>query len=253
MKKLILLIVILLIGAPTFAQELNEGVYLKDGTIIKGTIIELIPKQYVKVKEPSGNIIKQPMESVDKVAKENRYIYVRDTQITKGLAKRERGTVILKNTIIEKPTYKGFIDFGYTIRTGNYGRDRIEFSTTHGVQINSYLFLGIGSGVVLYHTDKDLISIPIYAAARAILPYGKVMPYVDFKIGGTVNEVTGFYMSPTIGCRFPINNNSKRALYAGIGYSVQRAEYELYKPIPKEWFTARKNCGGFNIKLGFDF
>lgn len=226
---------------------------LKDNQTITGTIIELIPNEYVKIKLEDGTIQTYPMEQVEKLYKESRYIYLKDTPTRRGLSKEERGTTILKNAIVEKPRYKGFIDFGYTIRTGAYGRDRIEFATTHGVQINSYIFVGAGVGLNLYHTDENLISIPIYANARATLPYGKVMPYLDFKIGGTVNQVKGLYLSPTVGCRFAFNNNARSAFYAGIGYTAQMAQYTLFNPIRKEWFNDTKNCSGFTIKIGFDF
>lgn len=226
---------------------------LKNNQTIKGTIIELIPEQYVKIKLEDGSIQTFPMDQVEKLYKESRYIYLKDTPTRRGLSKEERGTTILKNAIVEKPRYKGFIDFGYTVRTGAYGRDRIEFATTHGVQINSYIFVGAGVGLNLYHTDKNLVSIPIYAAARATLPYGKVMPYLDFKIGGTVNQVKGLYLSPTVGCRFAFGNNARSAFYAGIGYTAQMAQYTLFNPIRKEWFNDTKNCSGFTIKIGFDF
>ena len=35
--------------------------------------------------------------------------------------------------------------------------------------------------------------------------------------------------------------------------SAQVADYTLYNPIRKEWFNDKRNCGGFNIKVGFDF
>ncbi len=231
----------------------NDKLTLTDGQVICGTIMELIPYEYVKIKHDDGKVETYKMNQVTKIYKEARYIYLKDSSVRRGLSKEEKGTSILKGAIINKPRYKGFVDFGYTIRAGNYGRDRIEFATTHGVQINSYLFVGVGTGLTLYHTDNDLISIPIYAAVRGTLPYGRVMPYFDFKIGGTVNEVTGLYLSPTVGCRFAIGNNAKSAVYAGIGYTAQVADYTLYNPIRKEWFNDKRNCGGFNIKVGFDF
>lgn len=42
--------------------------------------------------------------------------------------------------------YHGFADLGYTIGVGDYDFGRIEISTTHGYQVNPYLFVGGGVG-----------------------------------------------------------------------------------------------------------
>jgi len=43
--------------------------------------------------------------------------------------------------------YRGFADLGYTIGTGDFRLDRIEFSTSHGYQILPCFYAGLGVGV----------------------------------------------------------------------------------------------------------
>lgn len=112
--------------------------------------------------------------------------------------------------------YHAFIEAGYGVGTGDYGVDRIELSTTHGYQINPYIFVGGGLGVNYYHSP-DLWSMPIFANARVNFINSKISPFFDLKIGAAIGltnnsessysgeakgSVSGFYFSPSIGCRF---------------------------------------------------
>jgi len=48
----------------------SDVVYLKDGSIIKGTIIEQIPNVSIKIKTKDGNVFNYKMEQIEKIAKE---------------------------------------------------------------------------------------------------------------------------------------------------------------------------------------
>ena len=43
--------------------------------------------------------------------------------------------------------YKGHVDAGYSIGIGDYDFGRFEVNTTHGYQVNPYIFLGAGTGL----------------------------------------------------------------------------------------------------------
>ena len=79
--------------------------------------------------------------------------------------------------------------------------NRVALSSTHGVQIIPYLFVGAGVGFNYYH-ESELWNMPFYADVRSNVLKGKVTPFVDFRIGYSVGNVAGFYMSSTIGCDF---------------------------------------------------
>ena len=64
------------------------------------------------------------------------------------------------------------------------------------------------------------------------------------KIGYTVHEDTGFYFNPLVGVRFAVGSRS--AVNFGIGYTMQRIEFGYS-------YSDSINCGGFSIKLGFEF
>ena len=133
------------------AQNYTEVVYLKNGSIIKGVIIEQVPNVSLKIKTGDGSLIICQMSDVTKITKEERYTrdYRKDTNDRKAARNTLKG-------------YKGFVDFAYIGDVSDYNASKIELSTTHGYQFNNYFF--VGGGVAFnYYTDADLYAAPIYA------------------------------------------------------------------------------------------
>ena len=82
---LILLVLTLLSIVPNaFAQMQNEDVvYLKDGTIVRGTIIEQIPNVSLKIKLKGGSVFVYEYEKIEKITKEPiEKVSYSDTHIT---------------------------------------------------------------------------------------------------------------------------------------------------------------------------
>lgn len=53
--------------------------------------------------------------------------------------------------------YKGHVDAGYSIGIGDYDFGRFEVNTTHGYQVNPYIFLGLVLACILCHLTKQVI------------------------------------------------------------------------------------------------
>lgn len=71
MQKLLSTLIFFSIAAFTFSQNYQRDVvYLKNGSIIKGNIIEQIPDKQVKVETAGGSIFVYEMEEVEKIKKE---------------------------------------------------------------------------------------------------------------------------------------------------------------------------------------
>lgn len=73
MKRIFILALVAVIGfaMPAAAQQYQEVVYLKNGSVIKGVVIEQIPGQSVKVQTQDGSIFVYEMSEVDKIVKED--------------------------------------------------------------------------------------------------------------------------------------------------------------------------------------
>lgn len=139
--------------------------------------------------------------------------------------------------------YRGFVDFSYTLGVGDFGKnhDRVNLMTSHGYQIVPQLFAGVGVGANYYY-DDDSWNLPIFAHFRSDILNNDITPFVDLRVGYSLIDVKGFYLNPSIGCRFAVSDNI--ALNVGVGYTLQKAEFYKY---------GQKNCGGVDFRFGIDF
>lgn len=72
MKKVLMFFALIVFGLSAFAQMNNyqDVVYLKNGSVIKGVIIEQIPNVSLKIQTNDGNIFVYQMTEVEKMTKE---------------------------------------------------------------------------------------------------------------------------------------------------------------------------------------
>ncbi len=235
----------LLVAMVAQAQQLQEVVYLKNGSIIRGVIIEQVPNESLKIQTADGSIFAYPMDEVEKITKEQPLVS-NNTTITSYNSGTNTSSKSSFSSMVEsyglKSGYRGFIDLGYSVGVGDWGEGRVELSTSHGYQIIPYLFVGLGAGVNYYH-ESEVWEIPIFAHLRGSLPCHAIcQPFIDWKIGYTVYDITGFYMCPSLGCRFAVSDMCGLSL--SLGYTMQKLE---------SYWGSRVNCGGFSIKVGLDF
>lgn len=208
MRKLLLVLTLLLsISTYVAAQNYTEVVYLKNGSIIKGVIIEQVPNVSLKIKTSDGSLIICQMSDVTKITKEERYTrdYRKDTNDRKTARKTLKG-------------YKGFVDLACIGDVSDYDASKIELSTSHGYQFNNYFF--VGGGVALnYYADADLVAAPIYANFRANFINKRITPFADVKTGYSVGDIEGAYASIGVGVRFSLKG--KKALNLALVYNYQ--------------------------------
>ena len=251
MKKLFSFLVLCLVVSitETNAQMLQEVVYLKNGSIIRGTIIEQIPGVSLKIKTGDGNVFVYQISEVEKISKEE--IIPTSQRYSQYKYGNSRNTSYCEHTpLVFKYNasdlgYRGFVELGHTFGVGmvrDFGR--LDVATTHGIQINPHLFFGAGLSLnYAYHYGS--IALPFYADIRTDILKSNISPFIDFKIGYSITDAfKGLYLSPTIGCRFGRFN-------MGISYVMQKDDVIIYDGWSAYW--SKINCGGISIKLGIEF
>ena len=67
-----ILFIILFIMSSNLYSNNQDVVYLKNGSVIKGAIVEIIPDKSIKIETPDGSIIVYKMDEVDKIIKEKK-------------------------------------------------------------------------------------------------------------------------------------------------------------------------------------
>lgn len=230
MRKLLLLFTLLPLTVMAHAKDV---VYLKNGSIIKGNIKELNPTESLKIETSDGNIFVYNLIDVERITKE-------DTRNKNSLS------------------YKGFgdITFGGTIEN----IFNFDISTTHGIFLSDFFFLGGGVEFDLNYCQREgfitdyegniigkynyyLYKLPIYIDFR-IYPSKKtntiITPFLDFRIGGEVlSYYRGLFLSPSAGVRFNLEKIALNTAFC----------YEFYNPA-KKYYSSLHDLG---IKIGIEF
>ena len=148
--------------------------------------------------------------------------------------------------------YKGFVEAGYGSCVGKgkcwgdpyYGR--VSLFTSHGIEINPYLFVGAGVGLEVDTNNPVYLGIvsPIFADMRLKLPR-KASPYFDLRVGdmyGAGSSNHGLFICPSIGYRFDVGKN--KGLFLGIVYEgVLTDEYSFFEGYEES----------LALRIGFDF
>lgn len=221
------------------AQNYIEVVYLKNGSIIRGVVIEQVPNVSLKIKTADGSIFAYPMSEVERITKEMPSRYKNYEEIRSG-----------KNRL---KGYKGFVDAGFTFDVSDYDANKFELSTSHGYQFNNHFF--VGGGLALnYYTDLDLFSVPIFTNFRANFMNQKITPYGDIKMGYSAGDIEGFYAAFAFGVRFSLVK--KTALNLSIGYTLQQDDYSYYSYSSSSYYyyyDDYTNLSGISLKVGFEF
>lgn len=218
MKKLAALFVLVLVCAVALAQEsYQEVVYLKNGSIIRGMIIEQIPNKTIKIQTADRSVFVYQMDEVEKITKE-----LNQAQIPARKVKdrSSRGYMLL---------VENSAGFG----TGTYGMNMEKISVINGYRFNPYISLGGGTGLRFGSNDYfDNVYLPLFADFRVNFINRKVTPYASANLGLAFNlsdeeddEPQAFF-NPTIGVKF--NFTKRMGLSLGIGLDLQTISYHEY-------------------------
>lgn len=232
MKKALLIFALAIIVNLTFAQRnLEDVVYLKNGSIIRGVVVELLPTQTVKIETVDRNVFVFQMAEVEKIIKEPRH---GQTKVAVNNASETR--------------FKGIVEFGYENKIGDFGLDRVKLNLIGARQINSYTSIGLGAGI-RHYTNDDVTLVPVFADFRGYFTNNNILPYVALQVGYSFcvtkfNEA-GFLLEPSAGVSFALSGNKRMNL--GVGYSMQKLEaYTSYE-------SFNVNSGAISIHVGFEF
>lgn len=176
--------------------------------------------------------------------------------------------VFAQNT--SKNCYRGYVDAGYSVGVGDYDDiGRFEVNTSHGYQVNPYLFVGVGTGLHFmssYETKgmdipldvrESKVDVPVFANVRCNFLKKKVSPFIDVKGGTFVTNNGGLYVNASVGCRFSIND--KQAVNFSVGYATEKLEFETFAHFTSHASmdyvrSAEKyDAEAITLKLGFEF
>ncbi len=224
-KRILLSMVVLLSSVALCAQDV---VYLKNGSIIKGNVTELVPDDSVKIQTTDGSLFVYKMSEVEKIGKDS--------------TSDKSGDGV-------KSGYRGFIDVAYLLGDCNIIDDchRLEVTTSHGYQFNPYIYAGLGVGFNVYK-DFGLGTLgvfPVFAHFRYDILNRRITPFYECTIGYSFGDIEDIYASTALGCRFGLANN--KAINVSVNYSSQAFDFTDGQ------YIYSTNMGGLGLKIGFEF
>ena len=241
MKHLLLVLAFTLFAWGLSAQEgYQDVVYLKNGSIVRGMIIEQVPNESVKIQTADGSVFVYKMDEIQKITKElDAYNAQRPGY------RGPRKAISFKDIA----GYRGMAEIAYSIGTGENPSDRLEVSTSHGYQFGQHFYLGAGIGFQYHFDADDAIFLPVFIHFRGNLLKTNITPFLDFKVGYSFFDYQGFYLSPGLGCAFNPGWQGSGRIYLLLAYTLQKAKIDSYY----RHYDINNNLAAFSIKFGFEF
>ncbi|MFV0291419.1 MAG: hypothetical protein ACK5IJ_11075 [Mangrovibacterium sp.] len=248
--KFLTIMLLAMITNVLFAQNnLQDVVYLKNGSIIKGVVIEQVFGEHIKMETADGNIFVFKAEEIEKITKTEKI------EPTKSASEQNQNQQVPKTTSITTGTkhthsrgYVGIVETGYVVGVGDIEASRFKMDLINGCQFNPHLSLGLGVGVRIYENDE--YGLPIYLDARFTFTEQKVTPYIS--LGGGVNLVKKDpHFSASTGVLW--RTSDKLAVKLGIGYELQSVCVPEYSSTYQFWSSTSYDAGGIAFTLGVVF
>jgi len=121
--------------------------------------------------------------------------------------------------------------------------NKLSFATSQGFQFNNFFYLGAGIGLD-YYVNPQLrkVSIPLFADARVNFLNKRFSPFFDFRLGGSIGDLTGVFTNFQLGLRVGLPEN--HAVYAA-------AEVCLQTDV--NFYQLNKSTATYGFKLGYEF
>ena len=251
MKKCVLLFSMILSCSLIFAQgKFEEVVYLKNGSIIHGMIVEFVPNTSIKIKS-GDNLFAYKFDEIEKITREV--------------------STVAKNGYGYKPKgYVGIVEAGLTDFPGSSNTSLAMATVTviNGYQFSPYIFLGGGVGADI--SSVNVYNVPVFADFRAYFTKTRVAPFFEAAFGynlqinatpasnyyyysqpSSINVYHGMMANPSFGVRVAINKKFATSLTLGyklLGVNQTVTDY-YYGGTSSQFVLSH----GITVKAGFHF
>lgn len=210
MKRISILISLLLITIAIYAQQNNsiDVVYLKNGSVLKGIIVEQVPNESIKLQTSDGSIFVYQTDEIDKIVKE---MEERQPTIRKGYIGLSLGPSFGVGNASGIPTgmILNLVDFGYLF-TDHIGIAAKWFGTAHPEGDLSFGVGGIIAGLLVSTPINEKLNFE----GRALI--GPTVGVLIDSFGDS--ETTEAYMGYNLGAGLRFNTSQKVSLLLNVDY-----------------------------------
>ena len=243
MTRLLLCLCLGLFANYGFAQNTaqEDVVYLKNGGVLRGSILEQTPNASLKIQIVGNNIFVVKMEDVERIVKEK-------AAATSATATAATATAVTEQP--ETPFKSGLVS---TVRVGalvSLAENGGIGATTNyalGYQFNRNLSLGIGGGLD-YYTDYQT-SVPVFLDFRITPTSGKIVPVFALAGGYSFGSFSGLMLNPSIGLK--VKMSPKTNFLIDAGYKHQSGF--IYLPVSWGSDAIGATFGSLALNIGLQF
>lgn len=255
MKKALIIAFALLLSVITMSQNVQyeDVVYLKNGSVIRGMIVEQIPNKTLKIKTVNRNVFVFEFAEIEKITKEEipsggGQVYPPDEDVSQTKYVKENG-------------FESTVDFGLGGLV-DWGSPALSLNVIAGYRFLPQLFFGGGTGIEFYDSRSML---PLFANIRTDFIKARVTPFFAVSAGYAFGWVSyddgsdwgGMFVEPSFGVRFNFSPNFGMNLSTGLKFQRAREEYYYYEPyyppqLPLD-YSYTDTFKLFLFKVGFSF
>lgn len=245
-RKIILAFAFVAFATLSYGQSLQDVVYPKNGSIIRGIIVEQVPNQSLKIQTKDKNIFVFNFTEIEKITKEGeekkgrnvREAESTDPNQTNGL---KAGVYIEPSLIVAPVVTKSDNDKKYILT---------QAQITANCQLNPFIALGIGAGVRSYSFDDTYI--PLYGQFRVNFKNKPVSPYLETALG------YGFSTKDTYdgGAMFNLSFGFAKKMKTGqVRFGLVLDAFDRKSDNDNDDFNLYPDLGStaFGLKVGFTF
>jgi len=251
MKNLFLLALIFISPIAFSQSNIEDVVYLKSGSIIRGKIVEQ-KNETVKVELLGGSLFVFKQNEIDSITREN-ILKKKLKEINRNYFRRDRGYRnqtefgIIYGTDLKRDNNDPYYYYYGSTNTDDFG---LSLHTVNGYQIWPYLYVGAGVGIDRMVSLKQTFS-PFYVRLSSEFIKKKVTPYVFGDAGYSVmwkkksddyysyENKGGYYVSCGGGLR--IYTRSRASVVLSLAYKRNYSE-------TKWWYTQWNEGTYYEIK-----
>jgi hypothetical protein len=252
-RSLLFLIFLALTLSIKGQQKYLDNVFLKNGRIVRGVIIEQVLNKSVRIVSTEGDSLNFKMDEIEKITSE---------PISDKKKRSECGSCL-------KPGYKLIIQGSLFYGIGKFGINNEKLSIINGIRLNRKFAIGFGAGLGFYSKPKlDFasenplnIAVPVFLDLRTNFPIGKkVSGYSAFDIGYSFSKksefngyINGFGILLNLMAGISIRTSNKSSFQLAIAYELQKRTFvEINnKNYSYDEIDKLVNCIGINAGINF--
>lgn len=239
------------------SQTLEDVVYLKNGSVIHGTVVEQVPNVSIKIKTADGNLFVFRIEEVEKITKEEKTAAHGSKERDERQPRGGFGPDELKqrgySATAELVTAIGYNDFG--------DKSSFGMQVINGYQVNPYFNAGVGIGLNQHFSGAAFM--PVFLDLRGTFLRQRVSPFVGFAGGWAVAlnvndeepDEGGLYLNPAFGVRFFVSRRTSLNLSVGLRYQEGTGYYREWDIMENAYVdrSERIHRNAFTLRFGVTF